>query len=336
MKKKLIKCIVIATIISCTVSVSAYAGMGARPMAMGGAFIAVADDVNTTYWNPAGLTFTLDWENGSSELAYSAILYRREELRYSDFVSFVSPLYLGELVEMGFGVSYVNTRKLHDEGVRGELEPTDRWLWFSFGAELFPGFSMGVNLRKQFQEERLRLELGETRYHRGEHFVGPDYERWEDDAFGVDIGLLGRWGMFSIGVLYQNANEPEIFGHKHISNLRPGIAIRPIDEIVIAIDMHDALGETEEIPGNVSGFLCIGLEGWIGNFAIRAGAHLVNPDTWEPRKYTFGIGSRIKEWEGMFANIELNYAVAYERGLPPNTPGEDKYTHTLGFAIRFN
>ncbi len=28
---------------------------GARPVAMGGAFVAVADDANTTYWNPAGL-----------------------------------------------------------------------------------------------------------------------------------------------------------------------------------------------------------------------------------------------------------------------------------------
>src|ERR1043166_3350945 len=29
---------------------------GARPQGMGGAFVAVADDANALYWNPAGLT----------------------------------------------------------------------------------------------------------------------------------------------------------------------------------------------------------------------------------------------------------------------------------------
>ena len=30
-------------------------GLGARTMGMGGAFLAVADDFTTLYWNPAGL-----------------------------------------------------------------------------------------------------------------------------------------------------------------------------------------------------------------------------------------------------------------------------------------
>ena len=32
-----------------------YDGVGARPLAMGGSFVAVADDVTATYWNPAGI-----------------------------------------------------------------------------------------------------------------------------------------------------------------------------------------------------------------------------------------------------------------------------------------
>ncbi|MBN2355492.1 hypothetical protein JXO59_05225 [candidate division KSB1 bacterium] len=42
-------------------------GVGARPLAMGGAYIAVANDVSAGYWNPAGLTdndfFTLQVEH---------------------------------------------------------------------------------------------------------------------------------------------------------------------------------------------------------------------------------------------------------------------------------
>ncbi|MCX5749761.1 MAG: hypothetical protein NTZ10_05925 [Candidatus Saganbacteria bacterium] len=35
----------------------AYAYFGARPMGMGGAFTAIADDANAAYWNPAGFAF---------------------------------------------------------------------------------------------------------------------------------------------------------------------------------------------------------------------------------------------------------------------------------------
>ena len=35
-------------------------GTGARPVAMGYAFSAVADDLNALYWNPAGLALQMD------------------------------------------------------------------------------------------------------------------------------------------------------------------------------------------------------------------------------------------------------------------------------------
>ena len=53
-----------------------HAGVGARPKAMGSAFVALADDANATYWNPAGLTrsdrtslmLTNSWLYGLSEI----------------------------------------------------------------------------------------------------------------------------------------------------------------------------------------------------------------------------------------------------------------------------
>jgi long-chain fatty acid transport protein len=35
-------------------------GIGARALAMGGAFVAVADDATAVYWNPAGLAQVAD------------------------------------------------------------------------------------------------------------------------------------------------------------------------------------------------------------------------------------------------------------------------------------
>jgi len=40
-------------------------GLGARPMGMGGAFVALADDANSIFWNPAGLS-QLQWAELSS------------------------------------------------------------------------------------------------------------------------------------------------------------------------------------------------------------------------------------------------------------------------------
>ncbi len=39
-------------------------GVGARALGMGGAFVAVANDLTAGYWNPAGLTWTRGWQVG--------------------------------------------------------------------------------------------------------------------------------------------------------------------------------------------------------------------------------------------------------------------------------
>lgn len=45
-------------------------GVGARPMGMGGAFTAVADDANSIYWNPAGLSLLKLPEGNTNYLSY--------------------------------------------------------------------------------------------------------------------------------------------------------------------------------------------------------------------------------------------------------------------------
>ncbi len=78
-------------------------GGGARPLAMGGAFTAVADDPSTTFWNPAGL----------ASVDYRAIMLMHSErfgdLVDRDFVAFTLPvswsLLGGEAA--GFGLSLI-------------------------------------------------------------------------------------------------------------------------------------------------------------------------------------------------------------------------------------
>ncbi len=45
-------------------------GVGAKPVAMGGAFCAVADESSAIYWNPAGLAFLKDRELSFTHIAW--------------------------------------------------------------------------------------------------------------------------------------------------------------------------------------------------------------------------------------------------------------------------
>lgn len=60
-------------------------GVGARPSAMGGAYAAVADDSNATYWNPAGIAYTDTWDLTFMHLVWYA------NTGY-DFLSAVMPI----------------------------------------------------------------------------------------------------------------------------------------------------------------------------------------------------------------------------------------------------
>lgn len=56
--------------------------MGARVIGMGGAFVAVANDPTTAYWNPAGLAL-----KPVTEIYFSSCLNNRESFFYDDFVT---------------------------------------------------------------------------------------------------------------------------------------------------------------------------------------------------------------------------------------------------------
>jgi len=70
---------------------------GARPVAMGGAFVAVADDANTIYWNPAGLALLEEREITAMHNEWL------EGMRY-EFLGYVQPI-KSERGAQGFGAS---------------------------------------------------------------------------------------------------------------------------------------------------------------------------------------------------------------------------------------
>jgi long-subunit fatty acid transport protein len=132
--------------------------IGTRPLSMGGAFIAVADDANTITWNPAGLP----------------------GLRRTEFTSTYSDLYA-----MGIDQSYIGfVRPFSDRIAFGidwssigyddkELLYSENKLNFALGVQIHRKFSFGFTLKYLTRD----MQLDGTSY-------------GKSSGLGYDIGLL--------------------------------------------------------------------------------------------------------------------------------------------------
>lgn len=119
---------------------------GARPVAMGGAFVAVADDANTTYWNPAGLA-----QIGEREITAMHNEWL-EDIRY-EFLGYAQPI-KSEGRAQGFGVSVMclymsglesrTTETIEPEGTFGAY---DIAVAGAYAREVGKGVSIGANIK---------------------------------------------------------------------------------------------------------------------------------------------------------------------------------------------
>jgi hypothetical protein len=116
-------------------------GAGARPTALGDAFVGVADDANAVYYNPAGLGFLAKTEFIAMHTQYF------QGLDY-DYGAFVRPLQSGAL-----GVSAATlktdalTRRDNQENETGSFTNQDSAYALSYGRPFGERFSAGVSAR---------------------------------------------------------------------------------------------------------------------------------------------------------------------------------------------
>ena len=188
--------------------------VGTRPLSMGGAFIAVADDGNTITWNPAGLP----------------------RLRRTEFTTTYADLYV-----MGITQSYIGIVRPFGDKLAlgmdwasvgfddGELGYADNKLNFSFGYQPHKLVSFGGTLKYIFKD----MTLDGTSY-------------GKSSGIGYDVGLLISplkklrfgLGLFDLGgtsVSYENKVTETILGQA----FKLGIAYMPFDGLTMAMDVGD-------------------------------------------------------------------------------------------------
>ncbi|MBO8126329.1 MAG: hypothetical protein H0Z38_03730 [Firmicutes bacterium] len=247
--------LVLVTLVAGTV----LACVGARPLAMGGAFVAVADDANAVYWNPAGLAQIGD----KNESTYMLTL--EGNINYRWFFADVERQ--GDLVFGASGINSLNGLKLNDgaEGIPALFDNT--WYQLSFAVPVDDRLSFGTNLK--FYEATLTLLTDQT------------YQSYLAQAAGMDISVHYRaTDRLRIGLLTQ-----DIFGSDlnfavgtiaMATNVRPGVAYDLTDDTTLAFETYDLTGDTR---------FSFGVEERFGKGALRAGFY---HDTWTAG---FGLNS---------------------------------------------
>jgi len=203
----IIQVLLMATIISGT-AFSAYddIGIGARPLGMGGAFVAIADDCNASAYNPAGIGYAR-----KPEVGFTHIILFSGVVNYNH-AGIIVPLGGFGGIGMSFGI-------LQEESAIY----SEKTYIFSYSKRLIEAISLGVNVK-----------MLNTGYDKETEWVkeNPYFVKASTSGFTFDVGLLAKpVSGLSIGVMGSNLAPVDMSisrsdEEKVPMNLRFGLAYR--------------------------------------------------------------------------------------------------------------
>ena len=242
-----------------------HARMGPRPRAMGSAFVAVADDANSVYWNPAGMSQVERFE----AIGCRTSLYDVEGLS-NDYVTAVYnlPRYLA----LGFSWVRLGLEDIyHEDTINMAL---------SGKVPSIKGLSVGASV-KMFL------------------LAAPGYEKYNDPAYdgrviepSYDIGVhyapAENW---SLGAVVYNISEPEMALLKTTQtpdpihrNIAVGVKYVFRDMLMMTYDIKTRFGDLGDTEGRIGG------EVWFFNsVALRGG--------FKQDRMTAGLGLKHTFWQ---------------------------------------
>ena len=203
--------------------------IGTRPLSMGGAFIAVADDANAITWNPAGLP-------GLRRTEFTSTYANLYNLGISQsYMGFVKPF--SDRVALGFDWSSVG----YDDN---ELAYSENKLNFAVGVQPNKLFSFGLNLKYLMRD----MLLDEASYGKSSG-VGYDAGLLIQPLKNLKMGL-GLYDLGGTSVSYKDKTTETILGQA----FKLGISYMPINGLTIAGDLGDRfhLGAEYIIASRVS------------------------------------------------------------------------------------
>ena len=261
---------------------------GTRPAAMGGAFVAVADDVNAVNYNPAGLAFI-----DKNELQFNQ--NNMLEGIISNNINWVYPLSemnaknINDFGVLAGGFNFTDYGQLPGRDASGnatsEFGAKDRIISISYGKAFNPNFSIGVTGREVRQEIYAIKAKG----------------------YSFDGGILfkGIINNLSVGLVAQNMGTKMKFDTD--SEPLPGKVVLGSaltlfkDRLTLAADLNK--------PVNDYYYWSLGGEYWLTRVLTVQLGYKTKHDI--GNGLTSGIGLNLREFEFSFlpvAELSLNYA----------------------------
>lgn len=250
-------------------------GLGARPAAMGGAFVSVSDDFSASAWNPAGLA-----EVPQAAAALSdAIYYQGLNL---DYLTFAAPL--GKYGGIGGHAAYLSTGKIARTGE----DPSGSFDANSSGGS-FTDSDLKLNLSAAGSPAPW-LSLGA-----GAGYLQDKVDQNSASGVTADMGFLARYDVFRFGMSLDDWG-PQVNGLDALPTvLRTGFSAKPLQGLTLAFESDYQFDSLQKVFG-------LGGEYWFGNiFALRLGYVLGSGNDAGGLRFTGGFGTRV-------SGFQLDYA----------------------------
>jgi hypothetical protein len=247
-------------------------GMGGRALAMGGAFVAVADEAGAGYWNPAGLDLA---HHTKMEASYS----RLSLARHYDTGALSQPL--GRYGSLGlgwmrFGVDMIELRTGDTSAPDGYGKDDENAYLVSYSKSVL-GF-LGVGITGKYITQNLL----------GKHAT----------ATGADLGLLLKMtNGWSVGLVTQNIDADLSWPGGHKDPLprvtKWGIAYQTFGgKLIVTCDRVSSNQERTEIRFGTEGKVSRtwSLRGGYGHGEVSLGTGVLAPLPWAATRldYVFG------------------------------------------------
>lgn len=240
-------------------------GVGARPVAMGEAFVAVANDPSTIYWNPAGLAGLPRNEVTFSHTEWPA------DVNYEFAAAVLPSAKVGGVVGIQLGALYTDideTDELHPYGTGRTFTYTDFVGGLSYARRFTDKLLIGATAK--YVHENLGLDVGGTTVNNFLVDVGSIYYVGYGSLrvgvalanFGPDFKPSGEYSSPYTGEQreYDSFNPPTLF--------RFGLAWEPVDNPQLRIT---TAAEVTQPADNEQEFK-LGLEGTVRQaLSLRAG-----------------------------------------------------------------
>jgi hypothetical protein len=268
-------------------------GYGARPIGMGGAYVALASDPYAVLWNPACLPYVRGWQ-------VSTMYTEQFGLIPYGLVTAAKDIDLNQ----GVGIAALTSG---DEILR------ESSLYVAYGRRLqslgpaFKNFAFGATVKFRISSFGNNPDGGELR------------SRGNASGYGLDLGL--RWkfahkwtlGLFLRDAVnqvnYNNETRGETYGESVPTALLLGTAFMARANVVFALDFDKALYE------DLNDKILMGAEWMLFNTIFLRGGWAQTLNTEPNRKINFGFG--IQYFRRDFG---VRFDFAYQLHFLANTP----------------